>query len=108
MKPLLLILLLSACSTIDYENRVEGWPVLREEVRVVSSAEMHKHCDKYAGVLESTFACAEIFFKPPICKIWITEAGGWIEKHERAHCAGYDHPGSKTMRTMLTAYKRAK
>ena len=101
----LLILLLSACSTIDHGNRIEGWPLLREEVHVVSSAEMHKRCDKRGGFMELVFACAEIYFNPPVCKIWVTRAGGWTEKHEREHCKGFEHHGSHKMKAMLMKSK---
>lgn len=92
---------LAACTSIDLSNRVDGWPVLQEELHVVSVAEMHNHCDKYSGVGMTAFSCAEIFWNPPTCKIWLTEAGGWTEEHERQHCLGYDHPGSNGMRDML-------
>ena len=105
IRTLLLCLLLTGCTAIDYSRKVEGWPVMREELHVVSAAEMHNVCDKYAGFGEVMLSCAEMFFHPDVCKIWVTEAGGWLEEHERAHCRGHDHIGGDSMRKMLAKRK---
>lgn len=103
--PIISIAFLCGCTAIDIKHPIEGWPAMREEVHLVSSAEMHKVCDKYGSALEFTLSCAEIFWNPDVCKIWITERGGWIEEHEHMHCKGYAHFGDESMKQMLKLRK---
>ena len=98
MKYLVLLLFLSGCSVIDYSKRVEGWPDLKEDLRVVSNEEMYDVCSKFGPM---PLGCVQVWFKPPLCRIWITESGGYTEEHEKAHCRGYDHIGSTYMQNLI-------
>ena len=101
-----LLLLFSACTSIDYGNHVAGWPTLREEIHVVSTNEMHAACSKYDGFMMVALACSEYYLDDGICKIWVTDGGGWAEKHERGHCEGYDHQGSNELRDIFVKWKK--
>lgn len=96
---------LSACSTIDYTKRVEGWPELRVEVRRTTPEEVYAQCAKYSGWLEYPLACTEFFFADGIARIWISGDNQWILDHEMGHVRGYDHPGSDAMQQMYDRWK---
>lgn len=101
-------LLVCGCSTIDYSRRVDGWPALTPEIRRVSYQEMRANCDKYSPSMEIAFACSEFFLDEGVCRVWIAGHSKQIEDHELAHCAGYDHPGGKTMRGILAQWNASK
>ena len=98
-------MVLSACSSIDYSRRVEGWPELAVEVRRVSSAEVRDVCDKYSAAFSSAMACSEFLFAEHLCRIWLPNdlPGGstFLEAHEREHCNGREHVGGNEMQQML-------
>lgn len=102
---LLISLLLASCSTIDYSRRVEGWPVLRQEIRYVSQSDMRRQCDRYASWLEIPIGCVEFLPDDATCRIWIVVGNEWTLPHERAHCDGYDHLGSDVMQRMFDNWR---
>lgn len=106
MKPILLIILLiSGCSTIDKRTLPPSdWP--RLQVVVHKSGFMKvRECDGMIG------GCTIPDFCNKRCNVYLQIDVGVIETHERAHCAGYDHPGDDTMKALwakLQADGRAK
>ena len=108
-RTVLAVLALSACSTIDYSRRVEGWPELTVDVRRVTSAEVRDACGKYSAAFSSAMACSEFFLTEKVCRVWFPNDlpgdTAFLEDHERAHCQGFDHPGSDAMKRMLEAWK---
>lgn len=105
----LFLFLLTGCSLvfthIDYSNPPPAdWPQLKIEEHYADEATVKKMCalDKYAIIL----GCAHPEFDLGKCVIWYENgAGDWVKKHEHAHCRGYDHPGSTTMRDAWERYK---
>ena len=97
--PFLLVAALSACSTIDPHNRVEGWPELRVTEYRVSLDEVQERCRPYVSFGQWPMACAVFYLRAAQCHIFY--AYEWTLEHERQHCAGYDHVGSNHMREML-------
>ena len=86
--------LIEACSTIDYNHRVEDWPNLTQIEHRVSQKEMHDACDKYASPLETVLACAIFDFDALTCDMWFVDpVEQWKVDHEKAHCIGYEHTG---------------
>ena len=104
------VLALSACSTIDYARRVEGWPELTTEVHRVTSAEVRDACSKYSAAFSSAMACSEFLMAEKVCRVWLPNDlpgdTAFLEDHERAHCRGFDHPGSDAMQRMLDEWKK--
>ncbi len=99
----MLLLLLSACSSIDYKSAPTDWPKLKVDVREVSEVEIAKRCRKYAAL---PIACAEVFFQTYTCVIWIAPgAAQWVKDHEMAHCWGYSHVGETTLADAWAAWK---
>jgi hypothetical protein len=52
-------------------------------------------------------ACAEFNLATRTCHFWYSAESptpGFIRKHERLHCAGYDHIGSTSMQRFLDQY----
>ena len=94
---------LSSCSTIDPQNRVEGWPNLEIVERKVSFGEVQDKCRPFVGWGQWPMACATFYFREAQCRIYY--AFDWALPHERQHCKGFDHPGSNDMRAMYRDWK---
>ena len=102
----LLAALLSACTTIEHQ-RVEGWPKLEIVEHYVPHREMQDRCVRYVGFGMAPEACAEFDLAARKCHIWYSSGSrpmGFIRRHERLHCAGYDHIGSTGMQRFLDQY----
>jgi len=102
----LLAALLTGCSAIEHQ-RVEGWPELEVVEHFVPHREMQDRCVKYVGFGMSPEACAEFDLAARKCHIWYggdSRPPGFIRRHERLHCAGYDHLGSTGMQRFLDQY----
>jgi hypothetical protein len=102
----LLAALLGACSTVDHQ-RVEGWPKLEIVEHFVPHREMQDRCVRYVGFGMAPEACAEFDLAARKCHIWYSADSpplGFVRKHERLHCAGYDHVGSAAMQQFLDRY----
>lgn len=83
---------------------VEGWPPLEIVEHYVPRAEMQARCARYVGFGMAPEACAEFHLAARKCHIWYSDDSpplGFIRKHERLHCAGYDHVGSTGMQRLL-------
>src|SRR5262245_29198624 len=95
-----LLLLAAACSSIDTRTvPPSDWPALR--VVVHKSGFMAKReCDGALG------GCPVPDFCSKRCAVSLQFGLPGIETHERAHCAGYDHPGADTMRALWANYKQ--
>ena len=96
---LAIVLALAGCSSIDrHAAPPADWPELR--VVVHKSGFMAKReCDGAIG------GCAAPNFCAKRCDIYLQIDSRAIETHERAHCAGYDHPGNDTMRAGWLRYR---
>lgn len=90
---------LGGCSTIDPQNKVDGWPELEIIERKVSFDAVQEKCGQYVGWGQWPMACATFYFNQAKCVIWY--AFDWSLDHERQHCLGFDHVGSNDMRAML-------
>ena len=105
----LLAALLAGCTAIGHE-RVEGWPALEIVEHYVPHHEMRDRCVRYTGFGMSPEACAEFDLVHRKCHIWFSAdfpPQPFIVEHERLHCAGYDHVGSKAMAGWLRLYQAA-
>ena len=93
---------LGGCSTIDPQNRVEGWPDLQVTEFRVAYEEMRSRCDRYVAFGMIPLACAEFNLNARSCHIWLDRdyAPAHIVEHERMHCSGHDHFGSTHMADM--------
>ena len=104
------LLLVAGCSSIDVNNRVDGWPELRVIEHRVSHQEMRARCDKYVAWGMIPAACSEFNLSAGVCHIWLDEgfAPAFIVEHERLHCTGHDHVGSSHMADMFARWKAAR
>jgi hypothetical protein len=90
--------------------KVAGWPALEVVEHYVAHAEMRKRCARFVVRFGANpLACAEFNFDAGRCDIWYSRELGprpELIRHERLHCAGYDHLGDDAMEKMLAAWKR--
>lgn len=90
----------AGCSTIDMRA---GFPPDWPELRVVvhkSGFLGNRQCNGMIG------GCAVPDFCSRRCDVFLQIDSPAIEAHERAHCAGYDHPGDDTMKALWANYQR--
>lgn len=97
---------------IDFSRRPADWPELEIQVQTVTPATFAAMC---AGAHRASgynqVGCAVAYFCQRRCTVWISDVQllehqlQLVVGHERAHCRGYDHPGSSTMRD---GWERAK
>lgn len=104
MRSLLLALSLTGCATvIDQHSQIADWPNLKVRDNVVSGIEVIRTCYKYLSPFAKytgtiPMACAEINFAAGTCDIYRAhDADEWIIRHERMHCAGFQHVGDTKM-----------
>lgn len=105
-----ILLGMAGCATIDEEHRVAGWPELRVVEHYVSDDAMRQRCSKYVAFGMLPEACSEFDFGRGECHVWFSKdfpPAGFVVRHERLHCQGYDHPGETTMRDILARYREA-
>ena len=98
------------CATIDETHRVEGWPQLTVIEHYVSDSEMRSRCSKYVAFGFLPEACSEFNLASRECHIWLSKdypPAGFVVRHERLHCEGYDHPGETNLRDILARYNQA-
>jgi len=100
-------------ASIDYSSRPSDWPELTIDVQTLPPATVEKMCEG-AEVVPVGFrraGCAMPYFCQRRCTIWLADytlrkhTADLLLQHERAHCRGYDHPGSTRTRD---AWERAK
>lgn len=96
------------CTTIDQHEKVAGWPQLRLVEHYVPDAEMRSRCAKYVPFGFLPEACAEFYFDRGECHVWYSAdypPTQYVMRHERLHCAGYDHPGDTNLHDVLARYE---
>jgi hypothetical protein len=110
---LAIALLVAGCASSGHEigdQKVAGWPRLRVYEHYVPHTEMQARCARYVVRYGArALACAEFDFTAGRCDIWYSADLGprpELVRHERLHCAGYDHPGEQAMAKMLAAWQR--
>jgi hypothetical protein len=109
------VLVLASCATpppertdqIDFSRPPPAdWPELAVDVVHVSRADVAEHCP---GLKASSLGCALVDFCAKRCKTYLAPMNdprySEVLEHERAHCQGFDHPGSSQGRN---AWARAK
>jgi hypothetical protein len=100
---------LVGCSSIG-TDRVSEWPELKIVEHYVPNNEMRDRCARYVGFGMSPLACSEFDFDGKLCHIWYSAdfpPQGYIVRHERAHCLGYEHAGEHELQAMLNDYRGA-
>ncbi len=109
----MLLLSLSGCALLyasidEHTPPPVGWPKMVPEVHKVSQPKMREECAPYVGS-DVVGGCAIIDLMAKTCVIWLDNdfPVDGAEIHERKHCAGYDHPGGKTISRMMNEYKTA-
>lgn len=96
LAPVAALALLSACSSIDHQRGAPAdWP----QLHVVVHREGFMPCEPLLS------GCAVADFCTRRCDVYLRVAVPGLEAHERAHCAGLDHPGESTMAAAWAAYK---
>lgn len=87
--------------------RIDGWPVLTITRHDVPNAQMRDVCGK-GLVFSGPVACSVIDLPALTCNMYFSKdfppTPGTVE-HERAHCAGYEHPGSTQQLDYLNAWR---
>lgn len=97
--PVVALFALSGCNSINYDQRPPAdWPELRVVIHK-SGFMARQECNGTLG------GCAVPNFCAKRCDVYLQVDSRAIEAHERAHCAGYDHPGDDTMRGLWEGYK---
>lgn len=99
--------LASGCTVIGHE-KVANWPALEIVEHHVAHKQMRDRCAKYVGFAASPEACAEFDFTTGRCDIWFSAdfpPSPYVVEHERLHCAGNDHVGSRAMKALLSTYR---
>lgn len=115
---MLVVLLLAGCATaetytqIDYSRAPSAdWPKLREIVYDVPAVKLREYCKGTPTVGPSLVACTGYNFLEGWCAIFLVEAHpnrAALLAHERAHCAGYDHPGETFTRDAWERHKQGR
>lgn len=102
---LLIVLLLSGCTTIGHQPPPADWPQLEVIKHRVSNVEMRDQCARYVTM---PIACAIVTFWRNVCHIYldVDNTTDEIEEHEDMHCKGWDHMGETIFRDAWEAYKR--
>lgn len=88
-------------------QRVDGWPQLQVVEHYLPRPEMQDRCARYVGFGMVPEACAEFDLAARKCHIWFSADSpplGFVRRHERLHCAGYDHVGSTAMQQLLSRH----
>ena len=105
----LLVLLVPGCTTIDEHHKVAGWPQLQVVEHYVPDDAMRSRCAKYVAFGMLPEACSEFDFNRGVCDVWYSKdypPAGYVVRHERLHCQGYDHPGDTTLEDILSRYNQ--
>lgn len=105
----LLLLLLSACTSIDYQQGpVPGLERMSVEEHYVDGAELYARCSRCGHLgLELPVACTCINFRTNRAVIWLPRGASQSTiEHERAHGRGYDHPNGE-LRSRYAAWTKS-
>lgn len=100
---------LSACASID-THRVPpaDWPQLAVRIVTQELRQVQRTCRNDFWPQNQVNACAIADFAHRTCYIYTWTDDAAVLEHERAHCAGYDHPGESGMRDAWTNHQRAR
>lgn len=98
MRYYLIVLLLTGCATklvdIDYSTKPPAdWPSLEERITYADVETVQRWCNMPASIRGRAFNCAVISFRHGLCMIYLSSNDPEALRHERAHCAGYNHVG---------------
>jgi len=104
----LLLLVGCATSTIDLDRQPPpDWPKLAVRYYDASPSEFDSWCSK-STLARHVDSCVVVRFATNECFVLARHGqklSDEVDKHEREHCAGYDHPGDSTMRNLWERYK---
>lgn len=100
MKKILVLfcIILSACHTIDYNKLPpKEWPPL----------EVTEHFDASDKMPLASLGYAWIDLDNGTCDIYYAAQHPfqWVQKHEKAHCQGYEHDGDDTLLNLFQIWK---
>ena len=102
---LVLGLTLASCASIDYATPPPSdWPALRV-IESVDQKAVHDYCGMGIPLIYSIEGCTVVDFDRRTCTIYLADGATWVRTHERAHCAGYDHPSDDTLREHWRVWK---
>jgi hypothetical protein len=92
------VLFLVGCVTklvdIDYSTKPPAdWPQLEERITKADVETVQRWCNMPQALRGRAFNCAVISFRYGLCMIYLSTDDPEAIKHERAHCAGYNHVG---------------
>ena len=102
-RALLLALLLSSCSMVNYSSRPADFPTLIERLHQYdTSAGVRDACGSlYEAYGQSVpfalIACSHWRFDTLTCDVYVQRGDEGTLEHERGHCRGYDHYGESTI-----------
>ena len=105
------ILLLSACSTIDYSTPPpEDFPALKITIHEYDGGGAREACGaRYAAwrtpMPSGLVACAEYRFDTMTCDIHVPRGNTYLLTYERAKCAGYGNAGDTSTVDKWNAWK---
>ena len=93
---ILVMAILTGCTTIGHEPPPSDWPKLEISVECTPAAPAKCIARNPTWAILLLFggfvpACANVRFDTMQCEIITMTCGGELEKHERQHCAGMDH-----------------
>jgi len=94
-RPLIFVVLLSGCTTIDFkEGPIPGLENMTFEEHLVDASEIYQMCSSCGKLgFELPVACTCVNFRTKHAVIWLgRDAPQSTIDHERAHARGYDHP----------------
>jgi hypothetical protein len=79
---------------IDYSYAPpDDWPKLDERITYADLETTRRFCNAPKVFKERIISCAVMSFEYELCMIYVRPGDEEALKHERAHCAGYNHVG---------------
>jgi hypothetical protein len=108
VKKVLLVSLLTGCTTIGHVPPPADWPVLAVTVKRVEHKEIRAACWDTPWYM-SVEACAVVRFSNMTCTILldVTHGDEFLE-HEQEHCRGKDHTNETTFADAWAKWKRSR
>ena len=97
---IVLLLLLAGVASAQTYRIIEGidyaspppadWPKLEERLTYADVDTVRRWCNKPGTQIHG---CAVTSFRYGLCMVYLSNQEPALLDHERAHCAGYAHPG---------------
>jgi hypothetical protein len=79
---------------IDYSYAPpDDWPKLDERITYADLETTRRFCNAPKLFKEKIISCAVMSFEYGLCMIYVRPGDEDALKHERAHCAGFNHVG---------------